>query len=217
MRLIALILAVALTGCADLSDSYTRMIPGSNLLDTAPKSGYEVMYPEWGDAPVVATNDYQPVRQVASRNVQGSRSQMRMSSYDSLESFLVERGIDYEVLPGSHRMVKLKNSVQFETGSTQVMSSSNQWLRQLGHFLASQHNIDIVIDGHTDDTGTTTVNDGLSEQRARKVKNELVRQNVSADSIFTRGYGEYSPSCSNASIQGKACNRRVELMFIVAN
>jgi outer membrane protein OmpA-like peptidoglycan-associated protein len=54
-------------------------------------------------------------------------------------------------------------------------------------------------------------------KRASAVKRQLLRNNVAMDSIFTRGYGEYVPACSNKTKAGKACNRRVEVLFIVSN
>ncbi|WP_117233921.1 OmpA family protein [Vibrio maerlii] len=209
-KLIPLALAALMTGCAS-SDDYAKMLTlDGDLLDVAPKSEHEVMYPEWGYGPAKST-----VQTTA--NVQGSRGQYRTHSYDSLESFLLNRGIDYEVLPGNHIMVRLKHRIQFDTGSARVKPSSQQWLNQISSFLAYQRYIDVVIEGHTDNTGSNRLNDGLSEKRADQVKTTLVSNNVSANTIYTRGYGATSPSCSNASPSGKACNRRVELMFIVAN
>lgn len=114
-------------------------------------------------------------------------------------------------------MVKLKDTVKFETGSSQVSSNSQQWLSMMGSYLASEPSIDIVIDGHADSTGVANFNDRLSMNRAKAVKNTLVKNNVAMDSIFTRGYGEYVPACTNQTKVGKACNRRVEVLFIVSN
>ncbi len=206
-RLIPLALAAMMTGCASSDDYASMLMLGDDMLHVAPKSEYEVMYPEWGDAPAIDST----------ANVQGPQGQYRQSSYDSLESFLLNRGIDYEVLPGNHIMVRLKHRIQFDTGSARVKPSSQHWLNQISGFLAYQQDIDVVIEGHTDNTGSNRLNDGLSEKRADQVKTSLVNNNVSANSIYTRGYGASSPTCSNGSPSGKACNRRVELMFIVAN
>ena len=54
-------------------------------------------------------------------------------------------------------------------------------------------------------------------KRAKAVKKQLVSNNVAMNSIYTRGYGEYVPACSNMTSAGKACNRRVEVLFIVSN
>lgn len=204
MKYLALPLLMLLTGCGTLATA-DRMF-SDNLLDAAPKGDFDVLYPEWGYAP-----------KIASTGVQGPMGQQRVSSYDSLQSFLLKNGVDYEVLPGNHIMVKLKDTVKFETGSSTVSSGSGDWLTMMGRYLASEPGIDIVIDGHTDSSGAPTFNDGLSERRAKAVKNTLVKSNVAMDSIFTRGYGEYVPACTNKTNVGKACNRRVEVLFIVSN
>ncbi len=204
MKYLALPLLMLLTGCGTLANA-DRMFSNS-LLDAAPKGDFDVLYPEWGHAP-----------KIASTGVQGPMGQQRTSSYDSLQSFLLKNGVDYEVLQGNHIMVKLKDTVKFETGSSTVSSGSGDWLTMMGRYLASEPGIDIVIDGHTDSSGAPTFNDGLSERRAKAVKNTLVKSNVAMDSIFTRGYGEYVPACTNYTKVGKACNRRVEVLFIVSN
>lgn len=203
MRLITLSVLLLLTGCGSLSP---MKMMGDDMLDTAPKGDFDVVHPEWGKAPV-------PV----SAGVQGPMGQSRSVSYDALQQFLLSNGIDYEVMPGNHVMVKLKETVKFDSGSSTVSQDSAYWLNMMGSFLSRERGIDIVIDGHTDNIGKPTFNDSLSVKRAQMVKNTLIRKNVARDAIYTRGYGEYVPACSNRTTEGRACNRRVELLFIVAN
>ncbi|MCK6263496.1 OmpA family protein [Vibrio sp. ZSDE26] len=202
MKYFTLPILLVLAGCGNLSE----MSMGGNMLDVAPKGDVELRYPEWRKAPQISTAE-----------VEGPMGQQRTSSYDSLQSFLIRNGVDYEVLPGNHVMVKLKDTIKFETGSAQVSSDSSYWLGMMGGYLAQQPGIDIVIDGHADSTGTPNFNDGLSLQRAKQVKQTLLKNNVAMDSIFTRGYGEYVPACTNKTKAGKACNRRVEVLFVVSN
>ncbi|NVD07967.1 OmpA family protein [Vibrio sp. JPW-9-11-11] len=204
MKHFVLPLILLLTGCGTLDDTIAMF--DDNLLDTAPKSDFDVRYPEWGSEPVIASS-----------GVKGPFGQQRTQSYSDLQNFLVNNGVDYELLPGNHVMVKLKDTIKFNTGSSRVSSDSEAWLNMMGRYLASQPGIDIVIDGHADSTGAPTFNDTLSMKRATAVKQQLVSNNVAMNSIFTRGYGEYVPACSNKTKAGKACNRRVEVLFIVAN
>lgn len=139
-----------------------------------------------------------------------------VSTNDPLEVFLRQNRIDFEVLPGNHVMVKLEQHVNFKTGSAFPEPAYNQWLDTLGSYLSQRQDIDVVIEGHTDNTGSDRVNDPLSELRAKEVKARLESNYVSSRAIYTRGFGEYVPACTNASPQGKACNRRVELMLIVS-
>jgi len=204
MKYLIFPLILALSGCGSLPDDMTML--GGDLLDTAPTSDFEVRYPEWGAAPVLASS-----------GVKGPMGQQRTQSYSDLQNFLVSNGVDYELLPGNHVMVKLKDTIKFNTGSSHVSPDSKYWLNMMGSYLSTQPGIDIVIDGHADSTGAPTFNDKLSIKRATAVKQQLVSNNVAMDSIFTRGYGEYVPACTNKTKTGKACNRRVEVLFIVAN
>ena len=208
-------LSIALAGCETTLP--TGML-GDNLLETAPQTDYDLMHPEWGVVQTTTTNR-------GGYSMQSSSQYQRtittnygrgVSTNDPLEVFLRQNRIDFEVLPGNHVMVKLEQHVNFKTGSAFPEPAYNQWLDTLGSYLSKRQDIDIVIEGHTDNTGTDRINDPLSEQRAKEVKARLESNYVSSRSIYTRGFGEYVPACTNASPQGKACNRRVELMLIVA-
>ncbi|KGY11659.1 membrane protein [Vibrio tubiashii] len=207
MKYLIFPLVLALTGCGSL-EAMTDNVPmfGGNLLDTAPKSDFDVRNPEWGTATTVVSSD-----------VKGPFGQQRTESYSDLQKFLVSKGVDYELLPGNHVMVKLKDTIKFDTASSRVSTDSKYWLDMMGSYLSTQPGIDIVIDGHADSTGSPSFNDTLSMKRAKAVKQQLVNNNVAMNSIFTRGYGEYVPACTNKTKTGKACNRRVEVLFIVAN
>ncbi|CAH0536564.1 OmpA family protein [Vibrio marisflavi] len=197
-------IALLVTGCSlkPPFDIYGE----SNLLDVAPKNYSDVKYPTWGN------ND-----QTITAGVKGPFGQTRTDSYDSLEHFLLQNGIDYEVLPGNYIMVKLKDTIKFKTGSSVVSRDSSMWLDKMGNYLATEPGIDVVISGHADNTGPVKFNDGLSIRRAKAVKQKLINHRVSQDAIYTRGYGEFVPACTNETRWGKACNRRVEVMFIVSN
>jgi OOP family OmpA-OmpF porin len=70
----------------------------------------------------------------------------------------------------------------------------------------------VSIEGHTDWIGTDAYNQGLSERRANSVMNYLVDHGVEASRLSTAGYGESRPIASNQTREGRALNRRVELL-----
>jgi outer membrane protein OmpA-like peptidoglycan-associated protein len=72
--------------------------------------------------------------------------------------------------------------------------------------------VDVEVAGHTCNIGTDEYNLGLSLRRAEAVRNYLVSKGVSADRLTVRGYGESRPAVSNATREGRAQNRRVELV-----
>lgn len=77
---------------------------------------------------------------------------------------------------------------------------------------ASRGNEMIEVIGHTDSTGPEAYNQGLSERRAQSAADYLVGQGISASSITTKGMGESSPVADNSTREGRAQNRRVEIM-----
>ena len=216
MRYLAIMLSIALAGCE--ATSPTDLL-GGDMLETAPQTDYDLMHPEWGVVQTthVASNRGYSIQSNTRQQTTITTNYGRgVSTNDPLEVFLRQNRIDFEVLPGNHVMVKLEQHVNFKTGSASPEPAYNQWLDTLGSYLSQRQDIDVVIEGHTDNTGSDQINDPLSEQRAKEVKARLESNYVSRRSIYTRGFGEHVPACNNASAQGKACNRRVELMLIVA-
>jgi outer membrane protein OmpA-like peptidoglycan-associated protein len=70
----------------------------------------------------------------------------------------------------------------------------------------------ISIEGHTDNVGTPQSNQILSESRAKSVMNALVSKGISAGRLKYKGWGQTKPIADNASEDGKAKNRRVEIV-----
>ncbi|WP_063345297.1 OmpA family protein [Vibrio jasicida] len=195
-----------LAGCTSMDPN---MVPGGNILDTAPRTNSELRHPEWGYAPTSYVSAPRQTTQATSS--MGKKPQGVMS----LEMFLNRHQIAHETISGEHLMIRLKEQVHFQTGSAKLSSQSQDWIRNLGHYLSDRTDVDVVIDGHADSTGAASFNDSLSEKRAREVEKQLLATSLPRQRVFSRGFGEYVPQCSNATSTGKACNRRVELMLIV--
>src|SRR5258706_4048943 len=89
----------------------------------------------------------------------------------------------------------------------------------LNKFATSLHNnkeTNVVISGHTDNTGNDAINDPLSEKRANSVANYLKSKGVSGKRLTTVGSGSKQPVATNETAEGRQQNRRVEVV-IVAN
>jgi OOP family OmpA-OmpF porin len=71
----------------------------------------------------------------------------------------------------------------------------------------------VDVNGYTDSFGSDAHNQRLSEDRAETVKQALVEDGVAANRISTRGYGDSNPVASNATAEGRAQNRRVEIIL----
>jgi OOP family OmpA-OmpF porin len=74
----------------------------------------------------------------------------------------------------------------------------------------SDENFELL--GHTDSIGTEEYNMGLSQRRADAVRNAMIKLGVAPERLIARGYGETKPIASNATKEGRAENRRVELL-----
>jgi len=102
---------------------------------------------------------------------------------------------------------------QFDVGSADLKPSAYPSLRKLGDFLAWQPDIEIVIEGFTDDRGSLEFNMLLSEWRAISVKNFLLQNyNVKPENIHVHGLGPHYPVGDNETWVGRGANRRVEVL-----
>jgi OOP family OmpA-OmpF porin len=77
--------------------------------------------------------------------------------------------------------------------------------------LKERGDVKIVVEGHTDSIGSDAYNMKLSRQRAEAVKRYLVGHGTAASRITTEGFGKGQPVASNATAEGRAQNRRVEI------
>jgi outer membrane protein OmpA-like peptidoglycan-associated protein len=78
--------------------------------------------------------------------------------------------------------------------------------------LTTSPELKLSVEGHTDDTGTASRNQQLSEARARAVVASLTQAGIAAGRLQAAGFGQTKPLADNATEAGKAQNRRVELV-----
>jgi OOP family OmpA-OmpF porin len=104
--------------------------------------------------------------------------------------------------------------VNFETNSDRLLPGAESVLSDAVATL--RRNIDLVVEvaGHTDSAGSADYNASLSERRAITVRDYLVARGVNGGNLTARGYGEDMPIADNASADGRARNRRVELRIL---
>lgn len=102
--------------------------------------------------------------------------------------------------------------IEFGFDRSEITTDSAVVLDVAADQLARCQNIEVQIDGHTDSIGTEAYNDGLSERRAEAARNYLVNRGATPARLITRGLGENSPIAPNSTSEGRAMNRRVELI-----
>jgi OOP family OmpA-OmpF porin len=101
--------------------------------------------------------------------------------------------------------------VNFGSGSDLLLPGTEQLLKGAAATLNKYPALQIEVAGHTDSDGAADLNYGLSERRAKTVRNYLIRFGVDGKRLTAKGYGETQPIAENETVHGRATNRRVEL------
>jgi outer membrane protein OmpA-like peptidoglycan-associated protein len=109
-------------------------------------------------------------------------------------------------------VISLPSGVLFVTGKADILPGAQTELNQVADTLKAQAEHHFTVEGHTDTTGTNAINDALSTQRANAVRDYLVVHGVSPDAISAQGMGSNHPIGDNKTTEGRAMNRRVEII-----
>jgi outer membrane protein OmpA-like peptidoglycan-associated protein len=104
------------------------------------------------------------------------------------------------------------SDVLFDFNRATLKPGAQLRLAKVSGIILAYPDLKLEIDGFTDNKGTPEYNIGLSEKRAKTVRDFLVTQGVGPDTVNTRGYGESNPVASNTTASGRQQNRRVELV-----
>lgn len=112
---------------------------------------------------------------------------------------------------GDQIKLVMPENVTFATNSSELNSSAMSSLNSVAEVLAKYVDTDISVAGYTDSSGNDSINIPLSQRRAQSVSNYLSARGVASNRINATGYGAANPIASNATAQGKAQNRRVEI------
>ncbi len=102
--------------------------------------------------------------------------------------------------------------VLFQTGKYELNSDAQLKLAKLAGIIQAHPGLNLSIEGYTDTTGTADFNMTLSQQRADTVRQFLIAQGLSPDSITSKGLGEVDPIADNSTAVGRKLNRRVEII-----
>lgn len=117
---------------------------------------------------------------------------------------------------GEGIQVTFASGLLYDFDSDVVKTEARTNLRELANSLAKYPDTDLVIIGHTDQVGSSSYNQGLSERRANAAAEYLRMQGTALSRITTRGLGETEPIATNDSESGRAANRRVEVAIFAS-
>ena len=110
-------------------------------------------------------------------------------------------------------VVTLSGSILFKSAESTLLSSARVKLDQVAAALLTIRARNLIVEGNTDSQGSDAYNQNLSQRRADAVRDYLVQKGYPADHIQSRGRGESNPIANNASPEGRANNRRVEIII----
>jgi outer membrane protein OmpA-like peptidoglycan-associated protein len=125
------------------------------------------------------------------------------------------QGTGVEVTQTADNQLKLNipSDVSFDTGRADIKPNFRPILDTFAQGLAKNPGARLTIIGHTDSTGTDAINNPLSVNRAASVRDYLVPRGVPAGVVTIDGRGSREPIASNATAEGRARNRRVEMFM----
>jgi outer membrane protein OmpA-like peptidoglycan-associated protein len=103
--------------------------------------------------------------------------------------------------------------VQFATGTADLSVPARESLARFSGIVASYPDLKFKIEGHTDSTGTAATNNELSLKRSITVRDYLIGQHIPASAIDAQGLGSAQPIANNETADGRAKNRRVEIVI----
>jgi outer membrane protein OmpA-like peptidoglycan-associated protein len=110
-------------------------------------------------------------------------------------------------------VITLSGGVLFASNKSQLLPGAQASLTQVAEAIKTQDDKKVLVEGHTDSRGSDATNQALSKARADSVASFLVTQGVPPDRVTTAGLGPSRPVADNNSAEGRANNRRVEIII----
>lgn len=109
-------------------------------------------------------------------------------------------------------VITLTGEVLFQLDKSELRAPAKARLDQVAEVLLAKRDQGITIEGHTDSQGSASHNEKLSQERAESVRSYLVNQGIAPDRVKAVGKGQTDPVASNDTPEGRANNRRVEII-----
>lgn len=122
-------------------------------------------------------------------------------------------GTSVERVDPSTLLVHFDSDLLFEVDSARLDSASRDSLMSMASVLQEYPKTAVIVQGHTDATGSEEHNHSLSERRAGNVRNFLIERGIDPVRLVAIGYGETAPRASNDTDYGRQLNRRVDVML----
>lgn len=193
----ACLLAVALTGCANMSDTQRSAAIGAGVGAVAGGALGNGKGAVIGGA-AGALGGY-----IWSQHMQNKKAEMERATAGT--------GVAVTQTADNQLKLEIPADVSFATGRADIQPSLRPILDQFASGLREQPNTELRIVGHTDSTGSDAINNPLSLERAASARDYLASRGVQASRVQIAGRGSYEPIADNNTDAGRAKNRRVEI------
>jgi outer membrane protein OmpA-like peptidoglycan-associated protein len=143
--------------------------------------------------------------QLSAQQAETDKAAMRAKLSEQLNSILQTRD-------SARGLIVSMSDVLFDTGKYTLKSGAREKLAKVAGILLAYPGLNIEVGGYTDNVGGDAMNQTLSENRAGSVRDYLVQEGVSTNSVSAKGFGNTLPVASNDDSAGRQQNRRVELL-----
>lgn len=195
--------ALFMAGCANMDDTQRRTATGAGVGALAGAVLSSATGGSAGTGAVVGAGVGALGTYIWSRNMENQRRSMEQAT----------RGTGVAVTQTADNQLRLEipSDISFDTNSSAIRGAFRPLLDQFAQGLRDNPRTEVRIVGHTDNTGSDAVNDPLSVERAASTRSYLAARGVDPARIRVEGHGSRQPIASNATAEGRAENRRVEI------
>ena len=200
---VSLLAALAATGCANMSERQKGTAGGAGIGAVAGAVIAKATGGKAGTGAVVGGAVGAVAGNLWSKRMEDKRKAMEQATQGT--------GIEVARTPDNELKVNIPSDFSFDVGRANVKPEMRSVLDQFAQGL--DPNMHVRVIGHTDSTGSDSVNNPLSLDRAQSVRSYLVNKGVAGNRIDTDGKGSYLPVADNNTSSGRARNRRVEIFL----
>jgi outer membrane protein OmpA-like peptidoglycan-associated protein len=196
---------------AELAEAQARIVANTAQIDKAGKDKATANEGALADAKAKLATSEQQRRETATDLSRSDDARQRAEKQsDEATANLAELAL--AKANDRAEVITLSGGVLFASGQSTLLPTARPKLDDVARALQKSNGSDFVVEGHTDSRGSDSMNQDLSTRRAESVRSYLVERGVSSGQIKAVGFGKTRPLTENGTAEGRANNRRVEIV-----
>lgn len=197
-------IAILLTsGCAEMSDTQRRTAIGAGAGALGGAAIGAMTGGKAGTGAVIGAGVGALGTYIWSQHMEQQKREMQAATQGT--------GVTVSQTADNQLKLDIPSDISFATNRSDIEPSFRPILDRFAESLRNNPNTEVRIIGHTDSTGNDAINDPLSLDRAESARNYLTARGVNGARIHVAGRGSHEPIATNATAEGRARNRRVEI------